>query len=58
MEYISKIEVTKITKPKQGFWPSSITLSNCGLEGEINLWLASKQDVEIKNFTESKSGGS
>jgi hypothetical protein len=61
MEYISKMEVkifTKIIKPKQGFWPSSTTSSDCGIEGEINLWLASKPDVEIKNITQSQSGGS
>ncbi|MGL1957396.1 MAG: hypothetical protein OCD00_08790 [Colwellia sp.] len=49
---------TKIMKPKQGFWPSSQTSSDCGLEPEINLWLASKPDIEIKNVTQSQSGGS
>jgi hypothetical protein len=61
MECISKMEVkifTKIIKPKQGFWPSSTTSSDCGLEGEINLWLATQPDIEIKNITQSQSGGS
>jgi hypothetical protein len=61
MECTSKIEVkifTKIIKSKQGFWPTSTTSSDCGLEAEINLWLATKPDVEIKNITQSQSGGS
>jgi hypothetical protein len=61
MEYMSKMEVkifTKIIKPKRGFWPRSATLSDYGLEAEINLWLASKPDVEIKNIIQSQSGGS
>ncbi|MCF2921968.1 MULTISPECIES: hypothetical protein [Pseudoalteromonas] len=49
---------TKIIKPKQSFWPSSPTSSDCGLETEINLWLASQPDIEIKNITQSQSGGS
>ncbi|MGB2742090.1 MAG: hypothetical protein WBC60_16230 [Cognaticolwellia sp.] len=49
---------TKIIKPKQGFWPNSRAVSDCGLEGEINLWLASMPNIEIKNITQSQSGGS
>ena len=49
---------TKIIKPTQGFWPSSTTTSDCGLEAEINLWLASKPDIIITNITQSQSGGS
>jgi len=61
MGCITDMEVkifTKIIKPKQGFWPSSTESSDCGLEDEINLWLVSKPDVEIKNITQSQSGGS
>ena len=49
---------TKILKPKQGFWPNSDSLTDCGLEAEINLWLATQPDIEIKNITQSQSGGS
>jgi len=49
---------TKIIKPKSGFWPSSVTSSDCGLEAEINLWLASKPGIEINNITQTQSGGS
>lgn len=49
---------TKILKPKEGFWPSSETLTNCGLEGEINLWLATQPNIEIVNISQSQSGGS
>ena len=49
---------TKIIKSKLGFFPNSQTSSDCGLEAEINLWLASKPDIEIKNITQSQSGGS
>jgi hypothetical protein len=61
MEYISKMEVkifTKIIKAKSGFWPNSETASDRGLEDEINLWLATKPDIEIKDITQSQSGGS
>lgn len=49
---------TKILKSKSGFLPSSVISSDCGLEPEINLWLASRPDIEIKNITQSQSGGS
>jgi hypothetical protein len=49
---------TKIIKSKHGFWPNSQSSSDCGLEGEINLWLATQPDIEIKNITQSQSGGS
>jgi hypothetical protein len=60
MEKVSSMEVkifTKIIKSKQGFLPSSVASTDCGLEAETNLWLASKPDVEIKNITQSQSGG-
>ncbi len=49
---------TRILKTKRGFLPNSNTSSDSGLEAEINLWLASKPDIEIKNITQSQSGGS
>ncbi len=49
---------TKTLKPKQGFWTGSEHLTDCGLEAEINLWLASNPDIEIKKITQSQSGGS
>ena len=49
---------TKVIKTKQGIWPNSETSSDRGLEAEINLWLASKPDIDIKNITQSQSGGS
>jgi hypothetical protein len=61
MEYISKMKVkifTQNIKSNHGFWPGSVTSSDCGLEEEINLWLASKPDIEIENITQSQSGGS
>jgi len=41
MEYISKWKLKysqKILEPKLGFWPSSVTSSDYGLEAEISLW--------------------
>lgn len=49
---------TKIIKPKQSFWPSSQTVSDCGLEADVNMWLATKPNIEIKNITQTQSGGS
>lgn len=49
---------TKVLTPKQGFWPRSTIVSNNGLEGEINLWLASQPDIKILKITQSQSGGS
>ena len=49
---------TKILRPKQGFWPSSVSSSDYGLEPEINSWLALNPEIEIKNITQSQSGGS
>ena len=49
---------TKIGKSKRGFLPGSDTSSDDGLEAEINLWLASKPDIEVKKMTQSQSGGS
>lgn len=49
---------TKTLKPKLGFWPSTESLTDCGLEAEINLWLAAQPEIEIKNMTQSQSGGS
>ena len=49
---------TKIIRSKRGFLPHSESSSDCGLEAEVNLWLASKPDIEITNITQSQSGGS
>jgi hypothetical protein len=49
---------TKILKPKRGFLPNTDSLSAIGLEAEINLWLASNPGIEIKNITQTQSGGS
>ncbi len=49
---------TKVIKSKSGFLPNSTTSSDNGLEAEINLWLASKPGIEIKNITQTQSGGS
>ena len=49
---------TKILKTKRGFLPHSDISSDSGLEPEINLWLASKPNIAIKNITQSQSGGS
>lgn len=49
---------TKIIKSKPGFWPNSEVSSDRGLEAETNLWLATRPDIEIKDITQSQSGGS
>ena len=49
---------TKLLKPKRGFWPSDEQFTDSGLEAEVNLWLASKPGIEVKNITQSQSGGS
>lgn len=49
---------TKILKTNRGFLPNSEMPSDSGLEAEINLWLASKPDIEIKNISQTQSGGS
>jgi hypothetical protein len=61
MEFTSIMEVkifTKSLKPKLNFWMKPIGNLDGGLEAEINLWLASKPDIEIKNITQTQSGGS
>jgi hypothetical protein len=45
-------------KSKSGFWPNSEVSSDRGLETEINLWLATKPEIKIKDITQSQSGGS
>ncbi|NMP16338.1 hypothetical protein [Thalassotalea sp. Y01] len=49
---------TKLLKPKRGFWPSSESATDGGLEAEVNLWLASKPDIKITKISQSQSGGS
>jgi len=49
---------TKVLKSKLGFLPNSDIISDRGLEAEVNLWLASKPEIEIKNIIQSQSGGS
>ena len=49
---------TKILRPKVGFLPKSDTATDHGLEGEINLWLATQPNIKIDNITQSQSGGS
>ena len=47
-----KVEIfTEFLGPKSRFRPSSETPTDRGLEAEINDWLASKPDIEIKNIT-------
>ena len=48
---------TKILRHKLGFLPTSNKSSDGGLESEINIWLALNPDIEIKNITQSQSGG-
>ena len=56
---VSKLEIfTKILRPKIGFLPKSDTATDHGLEGEINLWLATQPNIKIDNITQSQSGGS
>ena len=49
---------TKILRPKVGFLPKSDTATDHGLEGEINLWLATQPNIKIDKITQSQSGGS
>lgn len=49
---------TKSLKPKLNFWMKPIGNQDGGLEAKINLWLASNPDIEIKNITQTQSGGS
>ena len=49
---------TKILRPKIGFLPKSDTAQDQGLEGEINLWLATQPKINIDHITQSQSGGS
>ena len=49
---IMKVKIfTKTLRPKRRFRPGSETPTDRGLEAEINDWLASKPDIEIKNIT-------
>jgi len=49
---------TKVLRPKIGFMSKSDTVTDHGLEAEINLWLASQPNIEIQDITQSQSGGS
>ncbi|WP_289032180.1 hypothetical protein [uncultured Paraglaciecola sp.] len=49
---------TKSLKPKLNFWMQPIGVPHNVLEAEINLWLASKPDIEIKKIAQTQSGGS
>ena len=49
---------TKILRAKIGFLPKSDVATDQGLEGEINLWLATQPNIKIQNITQSLSGGS
>ena len=48
---------TKILRAKIGFLPKSDVDTDQGLEGEINLWLATQPNIKIQNITQSQSGG-
>jgi len=49
---------TKILRAKTGFLPNTDTATDHGLEGEINIWLATQPNIKIQNITQSQSGGS
>ena len=49
---------TKILRPKVGFLPKTDTSNDNGLEGEINIWLATQPNIKIEKITQSQSGGS
>jgi len=47
---------TKILRPKVGFLPKSDIATDHGLEGDINMWLATQPNIKIHNITQSQSG--
>lgn len=54
-----KIKVfAKELRPKQHFWLKQVEPLNCGVETEINIWLADNPDIIIKHIEQSMSGGS
>lgn len=49
---------TKTLKPKVNFWMKPLGNIDCGLENDINIWLALNPSVEVKEIKQSQSGGS
>ena len=48
----------KELRPKQSFLGRPIEPLNCGLEAEINAWLALNPKVIVKEVKQSMAGGS
>ena len=48
---------TKNLKTKGGFLSGVGTVSDDGLEDELNLWLASQPNIDVEGVTQSESAG-
>ncbi|GIU16989.1 hypothetical protein TUM4445_33330 [Shewanella sp. MBTL60-112-B2] len=49
---------TRILKPKFSFWMKPLEKLDCGLETDINHWLASNPSIDVISIKQSQSGGS
>ncbi len=48
--------VKKSLSSKRSFWLTTVSSSDCSLEVDINLWLATNLGIEIKDITQPQSG--
>lgn len=48
----------KELRPKQNFWSKPVEPLDCGVDAEINIWLAANPDIVVKNIKQSMTGGS
>ena len=46
----------KELRPKQNFWSKPIEPLDCGVEAEINIWLASNPNITVKEIEQSMTG--
>jgi hypothetical protein len=49
---------TKLLKPKVSLFSKPLGPEDCGLEDEINAWLLTVPDIDIKDIKQTQSGGS
>ena len=58
-EFVMKVKIfAKELRPKQNFWNKPIESLDCGLETEINAWLATNSGIAVKEIKQTLSGGS
>ncbi|PCJ17945.1 MAG: hypothetical protein COA96_17370 [SAR86 cluster bacterium] len=48
----------KVLVPKLSFWGKAVESFDCGMDAEINSWLASNPDITVTETKQSMTGGS